>query len=182
MLPKQVEHERKWRVVGRSPSRSDGDVLWLFSHADSDWERLKQSSAWTVKACLTELINQIAWAFVFSEPWKPRRHRWARDGGGMGCSESSVITFLPLIIHKDSRLPPPTCMFRGTWACMRWHRCERLDWLTGELGDMLTMSSPAKWHEYTHNVQTGSSSSRRQHFTCSLPAFYLILTTSVGSF
>lgn len=38
--------------------------------------------AGTAKVCLTELINQTAWASVSSRPRKPRRHSRVRDGKG----------------------------------------------------------------------------------------------------
>lgn len=74
-------------MVGRSSSRNDDEMLCDFAVMlivivrDS---RKAQTGhcAGTAKVCLTELINQIAWAFVSSGPWKPRRHRWVRDGEG----------------------------------------------------------------------------------------------------
>lgn len=105
--------------------------------------------AGTAKVCLTELINQTAWASVSSWPWKPRRHSRVRNGEGRGHSKSSVITLHPLIIQWDTEsgawLAQPTCALKVVWARTCGYRCEHLDLLTCELCDLFTLSSPAKW-------------------------------------
>lgn len=58
--------------------------------------------AGTAKVCLTELINQTAWAFRLILTVETKTTQPGQGWGGTGRSESSVITLHPLIIHWDT--------------------------------------------------------------------------------
>lgn len=145
---------RKWWTVGGFSFRNDGDVLWLCSHADSDCERLQESSDRTLcrdSKSVLDRINQsdcLGLRLVQTEETKTTQPGQGWEGTGR--SESSVITLHPLIIHRDTDScawhAQPTCMLKGVSACTCWHRCEHLDLHTCELWDLFTLSSPAKWH------------------------------------
>ncbi len=139
---------RKWWMVGVFSLRNDGDGLWLCGHADSDCERLQESSDRTLRRdskSVLDRINQsdcVGLHLLLSVETKTTQP--GRGWGGTGRSESSVITLHPLIIHWDTDCrawhAQPTCMLKGVWARMCRHRCDRLDLLTCEFCNLFTLS------------------------------------------